>query len=283
MEIVFITGISGSGKTTALNALEDIKYFCIDNFPLDIFNKFIELISYANININKLAIACDVRDINIEKKLKNIRENLKRSNINSTIVFLESNKDTIIKRYEQTRRSHPLTLLKNISLPEAIEKEFSIMAKIKDMSDIDLNTSYTSPNELRRFIFNKFSTNRHLIINLISFGFKYGIPIESDNVFDVRFITNPYFIDKFKNTTGLDRETYNFVMSQKETQVFLNNIKPILKNLIPLYEREGKSYLTISIGCTGGKHRSVAIAEYVKKFIEAMEFDVNIFHRDLER
>lgn len=284
MEIVFITGISGSGKTTALNALEDIRYFCIDNFPLDIFNKFIELIEYANININKLAIACDIRDINIEKKLKSIKEELNKANIASTIVFLESNKDIIIKRYEQTRRSHPLTLLiKNISLSDAIEKEFSIMEKVKEISDIDLNTSYTSPNELRRFIFNKFSTNRHLAINLISFGFKYGIPIESDNVFDVRFITNPYFIDKFRNTTGLEKETYDFVISQKETQLFLNNIKPVLKNLIPLYEKEGKSYLTISIGCTGGKHRSVAITEYVKKIIETMEFDVNIFHRDLER
>ncbi len=283
VEVVFITGLSGSGKSTALDALEDIGYFCIDNLPLDLFKKLIELIEYANIDINRLAIACDIRDINIKTKLKSIKEWLKESSINAKIVFLEASKDVIIKRYEQTRRNHPLSMIKKISLTEAIEEEFELTKNLKEISDIEIDSSMLSSNALRRFIFNQFSKNRQMLINLISFGFKYGIPIESDNVFDVRFIPNPYFIEKLKNTTGLDKETYDFVMSQTETKTFLDKIKPILQEMIPLYEKEGKSYLTISVGCTGGRHRSVSVVEYLKNFIEGLGFEVKAIHRDIER
>ncbi len=282
-EVIFITGLSGSGKSTALDAFEDTGYFCIDNLPLDLFNKLIDLIEYANIGISKLAIASDIRDINIKNKLKNIKEWLKENSINTNIIFLEAKKDVIIKRYEQTRRNHPLSVIKKISLTQAIDEEFELMRDVKKISDIQIDTSSISPNALRRFIFNRFSKNGKLIINLISFGFKFGIPIESDNVFDIRFIPNPYFIEKLKNTTGLNEETKEFVLSQNETKSFLNIIKPVLKELIPLYEKEGKSYLTISIGCTGGRHRSVVLAEYLKNFIETIGFDVKIFHRDIER
>ncbi len=280
VEVVFITGLSGSGKSTALDALEDIGYFCIDNLPLDLIKKLIELMQYAD--INKFAIACDIRDANISK-LQNIYEWLKKSSINTKIIFLESKRDILIKRFEQTRRNHPLSVSKKIGLAEAIEKEFDIMQSIKKIADIRIDTSSLSPTSLRRFLFNQFLKTLHMSITLISFGFKYGIPIESDNVLDVRFITNPYFIEKFKDTTGLDAETYEFVLSQQETKIFLENIKPAIKNLIPLYEKEGKSYLTISIGCTGGKHRSVAIVEHIKTFIENMGFNVKVFHRDLKR
>jgi UPF0042 nucleotide-binding protein len=279
-EVVFVTGLSGSGKSTALDALEDIGYFCIDNLPIDLIKKLIELIEHAD--ISKLAIACDIRDINIIK-LKDIHEWLNESNIKATVIFLEAKKETIVKRYEQTRRNHPLSLTKKIGLSEAIEQEISVMSQLKLISDITIDTSSLSPTSLRRFIFKQFSKKIHMSINLISFGFKYGIPIESDTVLDVRFITNPYFIDKFRNTTGLDKETYEFVMSQQETKTFLNYIEPSIKNLIPLYEKEGKSYLTISVGCTGGKHRSVAVVEYLKNFIEALGFEVKVFHRDVER
>ncbi len=282
-EVIFITGLSGSGKSTALDAFEDTGYFCIDNLPLDLFNKLIDLIEYANIGISKLAIASDIRDINIKNKLKNIKEWLKENSINTNIIFLEAKKDVIIKRYEQTRRNHPLSVIKKISLTQAIDEEFELMRDVKKISDIQIDTSSISPNALRRFIFNQFSKNGKLIINLISFGFKFGIPIESDNVFDIRFIPNPYFIEKLKNTTGLNEETKEFVLSQNETKSFLNIIEPVLKELIPLYEKEGKSYLTISIGCTGGRHRSVVLVEYLKNFIETIGFDVKIFHRDIER
>ncbi len=279
-EVVFVTGLSGSGKSTALDALEDIGFFCIDNLPMDLLKKLIELIEYAG--INRLAIACDIRDINI-LKLKEINEWLSQSSIETTILFLEANKDIIIKRYEQTRRNHPLSLTRKISLAEAIDIESNTMSIIKNIADIEIDTTSLSPTSLRRFIFKQFSKTHHLTINLISFGFKYGIPIESDSVFDVRFITNPYFIERFRNTTGLEKATADFVLSQSETQIFFNYVKPALKELIPLYEKEGKSYLTISIGCTGGKHRSTAIVEHLAGFIREIGYDVKIFHRDLER
>jgi UPF0042 nucleotide-binding protein len=279
-EIIFITGLSGSGKSTALDALEDIGFFCIDNLPTELIKKLIEIIEHSD--ISKLAIACDIRDVNISK-LKDIKEWMDSSSMSSSMIFLEANKNTIIKRYEQTRRNHPLSLLRNIPLADAIEQEIAIMSQIKKISDLEIDTSSLSPTSLRRFIFNQFSNNTHMSITLISFGFKYGIPIESDNVFDVRFITNPYFIDEYKNTTGLDIKTKEFVLSQIETKVFTESIKPLIKNLIPLYEKEGKSYLTISIGCTGGKHRSVAIVEYIKEYIESIGFSVKTFHRDIER
>ncbi len=280
-EVVFITGLSGSGKSTALDTLEDIGFFCVDNLPLELLKKLIELAEYAD--IKRIGITCDIREINIFNKLKSAKKWLKENSIASTVIFLTAKKSTIIKRYEQTRRTHPLSLLKKIPLNEAIEEETRLMEPIRKIADLEIDTTQLSPTELRRFIFNHFSKTGRLVINLISFGFKYGIPIESDNVFDIRFIPNPYFIEELKDTTGLDKKTYSFVMEQDETKLFLQTAKEMLKRFIPLYEKEGKSYLTISIGCTGGRHRSVAIVEHLKGFIENLGFEVKVFHRDIER
>ncbi len=280
-EVVFITGLSGSGKSTALDTLEDIGFFCVDNLPLELLRKLVELSGYAG--IKRIGITCDIRESNTPEKLDEAKRWLKENSISSTVLFLSAKKTTIIKRYEQTRRSHPLSLLRGISLNEAIDEEIKLMEPVRKMADLEIDTTQLSPTELRRFIFNHFSKTGRLVINLVSFGFKYGIPIESDNVFDIRFIPNPYFVEELRDTTGLDEKTYRFVMDQEETKLFLNSAKEILKKLIPLYEREGKSYLTISIGCTGGRHRSVAIVEHLKEFIKELGFDVRVFHRDIER
>ncbi len=280
-EVVFITGLSGSGKSTALDALEDAGFFPIDNLPLDLLKKLIELAEYAD--INRIAITCDIRDIKVKEKLTGALKWLKENGLKSTVLFLYAKKSAIITRYEQTRRNHPLSVLKKIPLSEAIDEEMQRIEPLKEFADIQIDTTNLSPTELRRFIFSHFSKSGRLVINLISFGFKYGIPIESDNVFDIRFIPNPYFIEELKHTTGLDEKTYNFVMEQAETKSFLKIAKSALKQLIPLYEKEGKSYLTISIGCSGGKHRSVAIVEYLKEYINQLGFHVEVLHRDIER
>ncbi|AEA33473.1 RNase adapter RapZ [Hippea maritima] len=284
MEIVFISGLSGSGKTTALKAFEDSGYFCIDNLPLSLLKKFIDIIELSNSQINKIAGVCDIRDPNLTEEIKEIKEWLDHSKIEYKIIFFESDDKTLIKRFEQTRRSHPLSLLRKIPLSKAIKEEKEAIEPIKKIADFIIDTTQLNVNQLRRLVYEKFlKQDKRLIIQLISFGFKYGIPIESDNVFDVRFLPNPYFIDELKDTTGLDKKTYDFVMNQSQTNEFLDYLRGFLDAFIPHYIKEGKSYLTISIGCTGGKHRSVAIVEYIKEYLIKKGFEVEILHRDIEK
>ena len=283
-DVVLITGLSGSGKTIALNEFEDIGYYCIDNMPLPLFPKLIEFIKYAGSNITKVAAVCDIRDINIFNDIKNTKELMLHSDININIIFLEANKNQLINRYSQTRRIHPLSMLNNIPLKKAIESEKELMQPVKSLADMTIDTTSFSPNDLKRFILNKFMQNSKTpFIQLISFGFKYGLPLESDNIFDVRFLPNPYFVNELKNTTGLYKKTYDFVMDKSETKLFLNHIHAMLKDLLPMYEKESKNYLTISVGCTGGRHRSVTIVEHLKDFIIGMDFKVNVLHRDINK
>ena len=282
MEIILISGLSGSGKTTALGAFEDSGYFCIDNLPLSVIEKIVDVFELSNTPINKLAIVCDARDPNITGSISVI-DRLKQ-NCQIKLLYLEANLNSLLKRFEQTRRNHPLSLLKGLSLKDAIEEEEKILAEIKKRADTVIDTSTLSPTSLREFIFSQFiKSQKKIMIQLLSFGYKYGIPTESDIIFDVRFITNPYFIDEYKNTTGLNKKTYEFVLAQNQTKPFLKLVEDFFNTLLPLYKKEGKSYLTVSFGCTGGKHRSVAIVEYFKEWFNTKGYDCRVLHRDIEK
>ncbi|WP_026939570.1 RNase adapter RapZ [Hippea alviniae] len=285
MEIIFLSGLSGSGKTTALKALEDAGYFCIDNLPFELIKKLLDILEISSNHLNKVAIVCDIREPRIKEVIKYIKKWVSKLPYSSKFVFLTADKNELIKRFEQTRRSHPLSILEGLTLAEAIEKEKQLLEEIKNSSDEIIDTTSLNVNQLRRLILKKFGkkSDKGLIIQLISFGFKYGLPPEADNVWDVRFIQNPYFIDELKDTTGLDKETYEFVINQEKTQLFLKLIEEYLTKMIPFYAEEGKSYLSLAFGCTGGKHRSVAIVEYFRNFLEKNDYNIEVIHRDLER
>ncbi len=284
MEIVLLSGLSGSGKSTALAALEDSGYFAVDNLPISFLRKFIEIIEFSNREVNKLAIVCDARDPSIETDIKKLIEFINNYRDIFTVIFLDADKKTLIKRFEQTRRAHPLSLMKGLTLENAINEEIKLLSPIKDLSDLTIDTTNINVNELRRVILNRFRKDKSAIfIQLISFGFKYGLPPEADSVFDVRFIPNPFFVDDLKDTTGLDKKTYNFVLNQEQTKKFLEITRLFLEAMLPLYTKEGKSYITIAFGCTGGKHRSVAIVEYFKDFLENNGYNVDVIHRDIDR
>ncbi len=284
MEIVILSGLSGSGKSTALAALEDSGYFAVDNLPLSFLKKFIEIIEFSNKEIDKLAVVCDARDPHIESNSEELKELIISNNSNITLIFLEAEKNCLIKRFEQTRRAHPLSVMHGLTLEKAIEREIELLQPIKKVSDFIINTTDLNVNELRRLILGKFRNNRAAtLIQLISFGFKYGLPPEADTVFDVRFIPNPFFIEKLKNSTGLDKETAEFVLNQPQTKRFLLIAETFFKEMLPLYTKEGKSYITTAFGCTGGKHRSVAIVEYFKKILTKQGYSVDVIHRDIDR
>ena len=284
-KFVFISGLSGSGKSSALKVFEELRFFCMDNFPLQLIKKFIDIVEEGTFTVKDIAIVCDIREIDFQKYFFESVEWLKSKNINVVILYLHANKEKLIARYQETRRQHPLTLFKQLSLMQAIEEEKSIMDGVAKIADLVIDTTDLNVNNLKNLILAKFGDNLQLkpIVQLESFGFKYGLPAESDYVFDARFLPNPYFIESLKNTTGLDEVTYNFVLTQPHAKEFIDKIKDFLQFILPLFTQMSKSYITISIGCTGGKHRSVAIVKHLEEFVRNMDYIVNTIHRDIGR
>lgn len=276
---VILTGLSGSGKTVALNAFEDSGFFCVDNLPTTLIESFIDLCSRTP-SISKVAIGVDIRERRFFKDFSNIISALRRSQ-RVEIIFLEAKDEVIIKRFKETRRPHPLGY-KN--LKEALHKEAEELSSIRDEADRIIDTSTLSPHQLRRLITRPYLGEKtdKLNITLVSFGYKYGIPPEVDLLFDVRFLPNPNFIDRLKALPGTSMKVKRFVITQKETKHFFDKLYPLLDHLIPLYMDEGRSYLTIGIGCTGGRHRSPAIVEEMKKRFDRKRFNVSVVHRDLQ-
>jgi UPF0042 nucleotide-binding protein len=281
MNILIVSGISGSGKTTFLRALEDIGYFCVDNFPLILLKRFLELYKDTGDKVNNCAFVVDVREREFFEKGKHVLQVIKK-NLGAKIIFLESSDDILLRRYKETRRLHPL--YNSSSIKDALKEERNIVGWIRDMADQVIDTTYLIPHELRRFVLKKYGgEEQRMKINLMSFGYSYGIPLEADMVFDARFLPNPFFVEGLREKTGLCQEVGEYIKSHDVFNKYFLFLSDFLVYLIPLFENEGKSYLTICFGCTGGKHRSVFIANALAGHFESMGYSVSTTHRDIDK
>ncbi len=284
MRFIIITGISGAGKSMVAKYLEDAGFFCIDNLPPLLMPKISEIFRQSYGKMDKIAFVIDIRGGELLNDFFPGLEELKQAGHTYEILFMEASDRVVIKRYKETRRAHPLA--QEGRLMRGIIEERRVLQKIKDKADYVIDTSNLTPRQLKEEITNIIGENKKytgLIINLISFGFKYSIPIECDLVFDVRFIPNPFYIESMKRLSGKNDAVRNYVLEMKETQDFLTKLADMLDFLIPNYIKEGKSQLVIGIGCTGGRHRSVAIADAVYKILQDKNHRVVVEHRDIEK
>jgi len=279
-ELVVITGISGSGKGSVLKALEDLGYYAVDNLPVDLIPTFAELTRDSS-SIRVAALVVDIREGESLKRFPDIYSRI-RHLINTHLVFLEADDETILRRFSETRRPHPLG--KDSTISKSIQAERKQLAPIRAMADLIVNTSKFTVHELREYIGEKFHGEREeskIMIYVTSFGYRHGVPPDSDLVFDVRFLPNPNYIPRFKHLTGRHPSVARYIRSFPQTVEFVERISELLIYLLPHYIREGKSYLTIAFGCTGGHHRSVMIADQIRKNLAAAGFKAKVTHRDL--
>lgn len=282
IKIVILTGLSGSGKSTAIRALEDLGFFCVDNLPPILLPKFIELCKASSGEISKIAMVMDIRERTFLKEYPDIFKELKKKGQEIKIMFLESSEEVLIRRFKETRRQHPLA--EKGSVLEGIKRERGELSDLRMLASEILDTSTFTVHQLREVItqlFSKVSDRRKMTITLTSFGYKFGIPYDTDLVMDVRFLPNPYFVSELRNFSGNDERVYNYVMSNEIAESFQKKFISLINFLIPQYEKEGKMYLAIGVGCTGGQHRSVAVINNLEKLLSKKRYLIRVIHRDL--
>lgn len=285
MRFVIVTGMSGAGRSTALRALEDAGYFCVDNLPISLIEKFSELIYPGNTEVTKVALGIDIRSGKAFNELAATLEELTVAGVNYEILFLDSSDEVLVKRYKETRRTHPLA--QNGRVADGIQEERKRLEFLKKQADYIIDTSNLLTRELKQELDKIFVQNKNfknLVITVLSFGFKYGIPTDSDLVFDVRFLPNPYYYEELRKLSGNDKPVQDFVMGFEVSHRFLDKLINMIQFLIPNYVLEGKNQLVISIGCTGGKHRSVTLANKLyERLRNNADYAVRIEHRDIEK
>ena len=284
MKFVLITGMSGAGKSIAANCMEDMGYYCVDNLPSELLSKFAELCYQSDGKFDKVAFVIDARNQRNSDDILDEVEVFERHGNKVEILFLDANDETIIKRYKETRRAHPLA--DGGRIIEGIEKERAVLAHLKDRSTYVVDTSHLLTRELKENLTELFSDEKKestLSVNVLSFGFKYGIPNDADLVFDVRFLPNPYYIPELREKTGLDKDVRDYVNSFPQTKEFAKKLDDMITFLLPLFIEEGKTQLVIAIGCTGGKHRSVTLASHVYKTVVNLGYKAKITHRDISK
>lgn len=282
LQVVIVTGMSGAGKTVAMQSFEDLGYFVMDNMLPDLLAKFLDIVTETE-SINKVALSVDLRTKEfygqVQPAIDEIRQ---RAGVTLRLLFLEATDEELVSRYKETRRAHPLAPQGRIL--SGIEAERSLLLKLKNQSDVMIDTSNLSPRQLRQRIIESFNVDQKTMfyIEVMSFGYKYGLPLDADIVMDVRFLPNPYYIESLRNLTGQDKAVSDYVMEQPATESFYQHFYSLLTTIMPGYVKEGKSSVTIAIGCTGGQHRSVAITERLAKDLGS-DYSVNVSHRDIEK
>ncbi len=284
MKYVILTGMSGAGKSSVLKFFEDIGYFCVDNLPPSLIPKFIELCDKPGTEIEKVAIGIDIRGGKLFDDFFTYLSEMKNENHSFEILFLDCSDEVLLKRYKETRRRHPLA--KGERLITGIVRERELLSDIRRKSDYIIDTSHILSRQLKQKINDIFIENKEfnsLMINILSFGFKYGTPSDADLVFDVRFLPNPFYIEELKHLTGNDMSVHDYVMKYEESNIFLEKLLDMINFLIPNYIKEGKNQLVIAIGCTGGKHRSVTLANELYNELNKLEYSTIITHRDIDK
>lgn len=284
-KLLFITGLSGSGKTLAMKAFEDLGFFCVDNLPAKLIGPFAELTAQGGRQIDRVALAVDIRERGFLRDFPGVLDRLKERKFHPQVVFLEAREDVLVRRFSETRRPHPLGS-RGGSLLQALRSEKRKLARIRKVADQILDTSEMTVHELRRHVLERFSEGkgrRGLALNLVSFGYKNGLPVDADLVFDVRFLPNPFFEPKLRHRTGNDSAVERYVLAAPATPEFLTRLASFVGFLIPQYVSEGKSYLTLAVGCTGGRHRSVVVTNLLARELRKKGEDVRVTHRDVER
>jgi len=275
-KFIIITGLSGAGKSTVLKSLEDIGFFCVDNLPIVLISQFIEVISHLSEKVENVAIVADIREKKFLRDIETTIKFLEDKKIDYDIIYLEAQEEVILRRYSETRRIHPLGNIK-----EGIKTEESALLSLKEKATHIIATSYMTVHMARDAVTAIYGPKRAFYINIIAFGYRYGLAQNADLILDVRFLPNPYFNPELKNFTGIDRKVKEYVLKNDITRKFLRKTISFLNFLLPHYQREAKIYLTIGIGCTGGKHRSIVIADYLGNYLTKKNYNAKVIYRDV--
>ena len=285
MNFLIVTGLSGAGKSMAVNALEDIGFFCIDNIPAGLLPRILDFAQQGENQLSRVAVVMDVRGLRSVEETRKALDALDEKKMPYDILFLDANDNTIRRRYKETRRVHPMTITEGISITEAIAKEREILQPLRERAKYVIDTSMLSAAQNRERVCGLFLNKGEcsMSLSVVSFGFKYGLPQEADIVFDVRCLPNPFNVPELKNLTGMDQAVVDYVMAAPESQELLRRIESFLEYALPLYVKEGKSQLMIAVGCTGGKHRSITFARKIGEYCQKLGYQPSVQHRDAKR
>lgn len=285
MNFLIVTGLSGAGKSMAVNALEDIGFFCIDNIPVALLPRIVDFALQGENQLSRVAVVMDVRGVRNSDQLEQALADLDAKKIEYEILFLDANSNTIQRRYKETRRQHPITITDHVSVEEAIERERRLLQPLRSRAKYVIDTSLLSAAQNKERVCSLFLDKGKcpMALTVVSFGFKYGLPQEADLVLDVRCLPNPFYVPELKNLTGMDQAVVDYVMAAPESQELLNLYENMLEYALPLYVKEGKSQLMIAVGCTGGKHRSITFARKIGEFCQKLGYAPSVQHRDAKR
>ncbi|WP_295338971.1 RNase adapter RapZ [uncultured Subdoligranulum sp.] len=285
MNFLIVTGLSGAGKSMAVNALEDIGFFCIDNIPVDLLPRIVDFALQGENQLSRVAVVMDVRGVRNSDQLEQALADLDEKKIEYEILFLDANSNTIQRRYKETRRQHPISVSDHVSIEEAIERERRLLQPLRSRAKYVIDTSLLSAAQNKERVCGLFldKGKSPMALTVVSFGFKYGLPQEADLVLDVRCLPNPFYVPELKNLTGMEQPVVDYVMAAPESQELLRRYESMLEYALPLYVKEGKSQLMIAVGCTGGKHRSITFARKIGEFCQKLGYEPSIQHRDAKR